>query len=472
MNLGDLQNLVKLGESKTLEFKKSIANLDAAGKALCGFLNQADGGIVLIGINNHGKFVGQEINDNVLKKIAAFVQRFEPKGRIECVYIDFSDQAKKIVLFKANPTTKERPYAYDGKYYERIESTTTLLSREEVRMLFLDSHDAYKIWGAKTSANYKLIDFDHDEIKKSIKQGVAANRLNEEAEKDSIENVLTKLKLIIDGQITNAAMVLFAKDAEVSLFQCSIKMARFRGNDKYGDFIDNQIFSGNAFQILRTAQDFVRKHLFIASRFPNDSFERIDEPTLPVYAVREALINAICHRNYRDSGTSISLAIYDDRMEIWNSGRLPIGWTLDTLKKPHDSEPRNELIAQMFYIRDFIEKWGRGIKTILNECEKVKLPEPEYAEYSNGVSITFKYKEPLVPARPRAIDEDVNISERQKEVLKILSKQKQIAVRDILASLLFPATDRTLRRDLSYLKKLGLANYTGKGRNVKWHLKK
>lgn len=99
--------------------------------------------------------------------------------------------------------------------------------------------------------------------------------------------------------------------------------------------------------------------LLIASHF-KAQLKRIDKPALPVMAVREALINAICHRDYADRATDISLAVFDDRLEIWNSGTLPSQISIEDLRHKHDSVPRNKLIANAFYVRGLIEKWGSG----------------------------------------------------------------------------------------------------------------
>lgn len=470
LTLEKLQNLVSQGESKTLEFKKSLAGLDAAGKALCGFLNQSHGGSVLVGINDGGKVIGQEYNDSVSQKIAAFLNRFQPTGRIETSYVDLNNANKKVIVFKASPLAHEQPYSYDGKYYQRIESTTQQLSHDHIRHLYLESSDATKIWGKKTFDRYKLDDLDFNEIKKTVKRGIEVNRIPSEALEKDVESLLRSWKLIADGQLTHSAMILFAKDIETFLPQCKIRMARFQGNDKYGTFIDNQRYFGNAFQILRIAEDFIRKHHFISSRFNEDSFERIDEPTLPVLAVREALINAICHRNYRGNSSAINLAIYDSYTEIWNSGKLPPGWTLDKLKQEHPSEPRNELVAKVFYDREFIENWGRGIQKIIKECQKAGIPEPEYREYGNGVAIIFRYKAPLIPVVAENSESSMILTSRQEKILLLLKKE-DLSMKELFAISDKFSSERTLKRDLNNLKEMGLLIIKGKGRNTVWSIK-
>ncbi len=160
-------------------------------------------------------------------------------------------------------------------------------------------------------------------------------------------------------------------------------MARFSGNNKLGNFLDNQRVQGHAFKLLAAAEAFIRRHLPIASFYQTEQFARVDKPSLPVLAVREALINAICHRDYSLHSSSISLAIFDDRLEIWNNGFLPKEITLEDLKHTHESHPRNQLLADIFYNRGFIEAWGTGTIKMLELCKQGGWPEPEFVQRSS-----------------------------------------------------------------------------------------
>ena len=111
---------------------------------------------------------------------------------------------------------------------------------------------------------------------------------------------------------------------------------------------------------LASAERFLRDTLPIAGRFEQDRFERIDEPLYPPLATREALANALCHRDYSIGGGSVGIAVYDDRLEVTSSGSLHFGLTPDKLFAPHESRPWNPLIARTFYRRGIIEEWGSG----------------------------------------------------------------------------------------------------------------
>lgn len=118
---------------------------------------------------------------------------------------------------------------------------------------------------------------------------------------------------------------------------------------------------------------------------------REEELSVPVKALREYCTNALCHRTYNRPGSSVGIAIYDDRIEIENSGTFPSDMTLEKLKSEHRSEPQNPLIADVLYKRKVLENWGRGIGLMIDEYRRVGLPEPEFHTNGNFVWVVFRY---------------------------------------------------------------------------------
>lgn len=248
-----------------------------------------------------------------------------------------------------------------------------------------------------------------------------------------------------------------------------LRMARFRGVDKLGDFIDNQRVHGNAFQLIKAATDFAMRHLPIASYFKPDQMQRIDQPAVPALALREALINAISHRNYQNRSATISLAIYDDRLEIWNNGTLPQELKIEDLRKPHESYPGNEEIATIFYKRGRVEGWGTGTLRMIGYCQNNGTPEPEFQEYSSGFATTFYFKEPMNTAVSMTMPE---LTSLQDEILKILSSAERMTAAEISSCLMEKTAIRTLQENLAKLKEKGFLELTGKARTSKWSIKK
>lgn len=137
---------------------------------------------------------------------------------------------------------------------------------------------------------------------------------------------------------------------------------------------------------------------------------------IPVEALCEALTNALCHRLLDSPSGSVGISIFDDRVEIENTGHLPNELTTETIKLPHRSYPQNPIIADALFMTAFLESWGTGVNRMVEACKTVGLPEPEYGTDGSFVWITFK--------RPNAsanldtnLDTKIHLSDKQKEVL-------------------------------------------------------
>jgi len=266
------------------------------------------------------------------------------------------------------------------------------------------------------------------------------------------------------GQITNAAVVLFAKEITGHYLQCVIRMARFHGIEK-GNFIDSKHVFGNAFQILNEAEIFINRNTAIASHFEKGQFARIDEPEYPFEAIREALINAICHREYASHGGSITLTIYDDRLEIANTGILTKDLSLEDLKTTHISHPRNPRITNVFFRRGYIEAMGIGTQEILKSCAAADMKEPEFYEQAGAFAVKLWSRHYQPTQR-----DNINLPDRKQHILKLL-QNISLSPNEILNQLQEVISDRTLRRDLQDLKDLGYVDNEGQGKKSRWFLK-
>lgn len=476
MNINELNDLLKR-ENRELEFKSTTGEIHNACKTLCAFLN-GQGGVVLIGVKNDGRIVGQMVTDPTYQEIANNLRKIEPPVNADVSYISVSEN--KFVIALDVPAGEHIPYVFDGRPYHRVESETVPMSQHLYEQLLVKRGQLNHAWDEYINDDYTIDDLDHDKIRETVRKGILAKRMPKNALDDNVPNILNRLELLKNGKPKNAAVVLYAKEIISKYFQCMIKLARFKGLRTLDDFIDNQQVCGNAFNLLDEASNFMNKHLNISSTFTQDSFIRQDKFTVPVLAVREAMINAICHRDYQNNST-ISLAIFDDRMEIWNSGNLPKQLKLEDLKRIHGSHPRNKLIASTLYKLGYIEKWGNGTLKIFDESRQHGIPEPIFEEYSTGLSVQFIFEEPIGP-RVHSIQSEhlmeinkesplkINIilSIRQSEIVKILGDNLELTALDIMKKLMKPPSGRTLRDDLAHLKKQGIIESRGRGKHAIW----
>jgi ATP-dependent DNA helicase RecG len=177
-------------------------------------------------------------------------------------------------------------------------------------------------------------------------------------------------------------------------------------------------------------------------------------------------VNAICHRDYSIVGGAISIGIFDDRLEITSTGTLPFGLTVEDLKREHTSKPRNPLLAEVFFRRGLIERWGRGTQKIVSLCVDAGHPEPEFEERSGEVVVRFL---PSAYIPPHRISHD--LTDRQRRILHILSDGNRWKSDDLAKKLPSRPPPSSLREDLTMLRKLGLVESGGRGPGARWWLR-
>lgn len=221
---------------------------------------------------------------------------------------------------------------------------------------------------------------------------------------------------------------------------------------------------------MNEATDFIRKHLPVSSRYEPNQFERIDELALPYLAMREAIINAICHRDYSTRAGDISLYIFNDYLEIHNIGHLYGGLTIDQLKSKHPSGRRNERVAQVFHARKLIDRFGGGTRRILRLCKEQNVPEPGFSEEGDGFQVTFFFKEPIGPTKMKSGSVTFDLNDRQKEIVNILDSFNGLTTKALSEKLNTPLSERRLRDQLNKLCDLGIVKSEGSTTNKRWLL--
>ncbi len=205
------------------------------------------------------------------------------------------------------------------------------------------------------------------------------------------------------------------------------------------------------------------KSKYLMSKFVIEGLYRREVMEYPEEALREAITNAVIHRDYIGPAP-IQIKIFNDRIWFWNEGRLPAGITIESLKVSHRSSPRNKLIADVFFKGDLIETWGRGTIKMVEVCRDADLPEPEFREESNGFSVWF-YKDIYT----RSYLREMGLNERQIRAMMFAKERGSITVSDF-ADIAPGVTKRTLQRDLSELTEKDLMTAVGERKARKYVL--
>ena len=454
MTRDDLQSLISLGETETVEFKKGTGARRAAMQTLCGMLNHR-GGWVLFGIDPTGKIIGADVGEHTVEKLSDEFKLFEPPviPSIEQVPVE---SRRAVLVVKVRPGT-EKPYLYRHISYCRIGSTTKKMPADEYNRLLFERMHSERRWENQIAPSWTLENLDADEIERTAADAIRCNRLEDRGQQMPLE-VLRGLGLVSrSGKLHRAAVVLFGSEEYIrnEMPQCLLRVARIKGVDSTDEFMDNRQFRGNAFALLRSAERFLRDTLPIPGRFESGRFERLDEPLYPLRALREILANALCHRDYSIGGGSVGVAIYDDRLEVTSSGSLHFGLTPEKLFVPHDSLRWNPLIAHAFYLRGFIEEWGRGTLNVLKWLTDAELPRPEIEDAGGCVMVRFRRAQKL--------------TDLQKTLLSLLADTDfGLALRDLQKKLEPEIGRKKLQRELAALRQMGLVFPSGFGRGARW----
>lgn len=454
---------VASGESEVLEFKRTTGQRREGTRTLSAMLNHR-GGRVLFGVEPDGRVVGQQVGDRTIEELSHEIQNIDPPSFPTIDRVDLNNGLSVLVVSVGSGANK--PYSHHGQAYRRVGNTTLAMSRDENNRVLLERLHGEHRWENEPAGDWTVADLDAVEITRTLEEAIRRGRIEDPGTREP-EEILRGFGLIKDGVLLRAALVLFGRTERLAaeLPQCLLRVARFAGNDKT-EFRDNRQFRGHAFALLMGAERFLREHVPVAGRVLADRLDRVDEPLYPPVAVREALANAFCHRDYAIGGGSVGVALYDDRLEVTSSGSLHFGLTPEALFGPHESLPWNPLIAAVFYRRGIIEAWGRGTIKMAELTHDAGLPHPEIEDAGGCVTVRFR------PVRQLATQRDEHeLTDRQRRILSLLqSNDGGLALRHIRAELGTGPAEWEVKNDLAVLKELELIETRGYGRGAHWRL--
>lgn len=390
MDINELKTLIASDESRTLELKKSTGELKDGMHAACAFLN-TEGGWLIFGISPKSlKIIGQEVTDTTQREIAHALSGLEPAVDIRTLYIDVPDRPgyKIIAMHFEGWGWGKRPHTFHGCPYYKVESTTKVMPQymydERIRVHQLQPFS----WEDLPANGISIEDLNEKFIQGCIRNGVDGGRIPSSALNAPIADTLSKWNLLNNGTLTNGAVMLFSN--KINMYpNFRLRMARFLGTDK-DEFIDNQRAEGNFFDLLDAGLAFCFKHLNLSGKITNRSVYREERLEIPYRALRETIINSLCHRQWEKRNLTNSIAIYDDRVEIGNPGVFPPQITEENIKLPHDSYPYNMNIAETLYKSMLLENWGSGTRRIIEACQEQGVEEPTWRQEGGFVYVTFK----------------------------------------------------------------------------------
>jgi ATP-dependent DNA helicase RecG len=271
--------------------------------------------------------------------------------------------------------------------------------------------------------------------------------------------VLEDLNLVDHGRLTNAAVVLFAKEAGHIFPQAHVRFTAYGSDKAASEFSEDHVSRGHLFDHLKDYDAFLGRHIAVMSEFTASKDHREDRPQYPYWSLREGFRNALIHRDYESIHGRVSVSVYPSRFEIWSMGDLPKGLTTASLKTGDRSLPVNPDIAQVVFLRGLVELLGRGTRKIAEEFTSKGMPTPEWKKKTGGISLTMR-------SRAAAGDLPKELSARQIKLLRFLRPGQPINVGSYGEFTEGKVSDRTLRDDLSKLVTIGFLSKQGQGKNT------
>jgi len=319
-----------------------------------------------------------------------------------------------------------------------------------------------------------------------LRKGIDNGRLTNEVKNDSLQKILTNLRLMDnDGRLTMAALMLFGKDPQRFCLNARFKIGRFGRNG--GELFTQDLIEGNLIQMADKVMS-ILSDKYLVRPIHYEGLQRVEPLEIPEMGLRELIYNAIIHKSY--DGPDIQMKVFDDRITLWNYGMLPEGITVTNLFDEHSSMPRNRLIANVFYLAGFIEAWGRGFGIVADTFRKEELEVPTFKEEFGGLTVTIK-REIFVAIQSggriddrtgRIVKKDDNdnenvvndavslsqvyLTDRQQRICKLIEDNPTVSSKQM--SQVLSVDPRTVQRDLAVMQKKGVLIREGNTSAGRW----
>lgn len=452
-------------ETETLEFKKSTGELKEAINSIVAILNKHHRGDLYFGVKSDGTPVGQIVTEQSLRDISHQIfeviqPRIYPKiqkvlldGK-ECIHVHFEGS--------------EVPYfAYGIAKIRTADEDITLSPQELTRYIQTNAMDDFR-W-EKQLSDRSISQADESLLVKFVTQAQQAGRLA--FDYSDKKTVLNQLELTSGETLLNAGKVLFADDPIQD-----IQMAIFAGRERL-TFLDIQREHGPILNLIDLAEAYIKRNIRWKVEF-DGSLARKEVPEVPIEAIREAIVNSFCHKTY-STGQSNEIAIYSDRIEIYNPGRFPEGHSPeDYIENNERPIRRNPLIARTLYLSRQIENFGTGLRRIADACRKAG-NQFEFKNLKDGFLAVF-YRDPSLVDEETTKETAKTTKETgkttkekrntTKEIVKLLVANPRITVEEM--SNLLGLTCDGVRYHIKKLRKSGIIERKGSTKKPVWVVKK
>jgi len=442
----ELQNIIQKGEGLCTEFKLNFNR--QALETIVSFSNKK-GGNLFIGVSDTGKIVGIELSKESIQNWQNEIKlKSEPS-----IFPEIEEKTinNKTIILISVPEFPVKPIALQGRYYIRKNNSNHLLAVSEINDIYLQSTQTS--WDSHPYPEAKYEDLSENKIKEFVEKVNKSGRFRLNGE--PVE-CLNKLRLLKNNKPVNAAMLLFSKE---ELYN-NVHVGRFKTPSL---IIDDKMSRGSLFEAVETTMTFIISHLKVAFEITGKTSQRTEIFEYPLPAIRELVLNAIIHRDYTNP-TDIQIKIFDNKLTIFNPGKLYGNLTIEDLKTDnYQAQSRNKQIAEAFYLTKDIEKYGSGYRRIREQIVSYPSMKLEFIETSGGFLVTLSYEK-------QKIHDTENFTENKRvnEIIKLIKENNRITSTE-LARILH-VTRRTIASDMAKLKQNSKIKRIGSDKTGFWEV--
>ncbi len=345
------------------------------------------------------------------------------------------------------------PVSYKGQYHYRSGSTKQELKGAALDRFLLQKQG--KRWDSVPVPHVSAEDLSTSAFEYFRKKATQTKRLDKAVLQENDQALIDKLHLKEKDYLKRAAILLFHPEPEQFFTGAYVKIGYFRTDTdlRFQDEIHGFLLE----QVEKTMELLLSKYLEAQIRY--EGISRIEEYPYPEPALREALLNAIAHKDY-SSGNPIQIKVYENKIIFWNAGQLPESLTIDSLLTEHPSIPYNPDVATTFFRAGLIEAWGRGTLKIIDECREAELPAPIFSNDSSGFRIEFQKGVAKMSGK---------ISGKTSEkILALIQEDEYIAIPELSQKI--GVTERTIERNLQKLQQEKLLKRVGGAKGGHWEV--
>jgi len=453
LSTNEIKSLIASGEGYNVEFKKSIpSKVKEVTEEICAFAN-ASGGTLFIGVDDNNVIQGVIFNNVKRSALQNSINEITPV--LHCEIYNVNIDAKDIVIIEV-PSGVNKPYVLSGAIYVRQgPNSQKLTTVEEMRDFFQQADRIYY-----DEAPCKTIDITQDIPDANINQFRDLAGLGSTVSNEQVFNNL-KLKTN-DGFLKNGATLFFAKNPERFFEKAVTRCIVFDGIDKRY-IVDDKIMSGTLYQQFLQAMTWLKTKLDVRYDIEGTGSQpRKELWEIPETVFKEAIINALAHRDYYDKGARITIEVFNDRVEVSNPGGLISG--IPKIEFGKRSLSRNPLIFGLFERIRMVEQVGSGISRMRNLMIEADLTEPEFN--TEGIfTVTLRRPFDFNKWVDRWVD---NLTDNRVNIINAIHKNNKVSKRELEEIVGLSPT--AIDNNLDALKDLGLIERVGGAKGGYWKI--